>query len=92
MEIRWLEDFIALARTRNFSRAADDRNVTQPTLSRRIKLVEEEMGVTLIDRNTLPLSLTAAGKCFSPQRNRSPVFIMMLKAAVRIFLSNRVTG
>lgn len=64
MEIRWLEDFIALARTRNFSRAADDRNVTQPTLSRRIKLVEEEMGVTLIDRNTLPLSLTAAGEVF----------------------------
>lgn len=64
MEIRWLEDFIALARTRNFSRAADERNVTQPTLSRRIKLVEEEMGVTLIDRNTLPLSLTAAGEVF----------------------------
>ena len=64
MEVRWLDDFIALARTRHFSRAADERNVTQPTLSRRIKLLEEEMGTTLIDRNSLPLSLTAAGEVF----------------------------
>ncbi|OPX54466.1 DNA-binding transcriptional regulator, LysR family [Oceanospirillum multiglobuliferum] len=64
MEVRWLDDFIALARTRHFSRAADERNVTQPTLSRRIKLLEEEMGTTLIDRNSLPLSLTPAGEVF----------------------------
>ncbi len=64
MELRWLEDFIALARTRHFSRAAEEQNVTQPTLSRRIKLLEDEMGVTLIDRDTLPLSLTAAGEVF----------------------------
>ncbi|CAM3622599.1 HTH-type transcriptional regulator YjiE [Vibrio aerogenes CECT 7868] len=64
MEIRWLEDFIALARTRHFSRAADEQNVTQPTFSRRIKLLEEEMKVTLVDRNTLPLSLTAEGEVF----------------------------
>lgn len=64
MEVRWLDDYIALARTRHFSRAADERNVTQPTLSRRIKLLEEEMGTTLIDRNSLPLSLTAAGEVF----------------------------
>ncbi|TDO98862.1 LysR family transcriptional regulator [Marinomonas balearica] len=64
MEIRWLEDYIALAKTRHFSRAADEQNVTQPTFSRRIKLLEEEMKVTLIDRNTLPLSLTPAGEVF----------------------------
>lgn len=64
MEIRWLEDFIALARTRHFSRAADEQHVTQPTFSRRIKLLEEEMGVTLINRQTLPLSLTPSGEEF----------------------------
>ncbi|MBF8221636.1 LysR family transcriptional regulator [Halomonas sp. 328] len=64
MEIRWLEDFIALARTRHFSRAAEERNVTQPTFSRRIKLLEEEMGTTLVNRQTLPLSLTPAGEEF----------------------------
>ncbi|MBW6391859.1 LysR family transcriptional regulator [Billgrantia antri] len=64
MELRWLEDFIALARTRHFSRAAEQQNVTQPTFSRRIKLLEEEMGTTLINRQTLPLSLTPAGEEF----------------------------
>ncbi len=64
MEIRWLEDFRALARTRHFSRAADEQNITQPTFSRRIKLLEEEMGMMLVDRETLPLSLTPAGELF----------------------------
>ncbi|GHC26833.1 LysR family transcriptional regulator [Aidingimonas halophila] len=64
MELRWMEDFIALARTQHFSRAAEEQNVTQPTFSRRIKLLEEEMGTTLINRQTLPLTLTPAGAEF----------------------------
>ncbi|WP_088743856.1 LysR family transcriptional regulator [Cobetia sp. QF-1] len=64
MEIRWLEDFIVLAKTRHFSRAAEAQNVSQPTFSRRIKLLEEDMGTTLINRQTLPLSLTPAGDEF----------------------------
>jgi len=64
MEIRWLEDFKALARTRHFSRAAELQHVSQPTFSRRIKLLEEAMGATLINRQTLPLSLTPAGEVF----------------------------
>mgnify|MGYP000583099302 CR=1 FL=1 len=64
MELRWLDDFIALAHTQHFSRAAEAQNVTQPTFSRRIKLLEEEMGATLINRQTLPLSLTPAGEEF----------------------------
>ncbi|PWQ99722.1 LysR family transcriptional regulator [Leucothrix arctica] len=64
MELRWLEDFIALAEAQHFSRAAEERHITQPTFSRRIKLLEEIMEVTLIDRQTLPLSLTPAGELF----------------------------
>ncbi|MBE95941.1 LysR family transcriptional regulator [Marinobacter sp.] len=64
MEIRWLEDFMALARTRHFSRAAELQHVSQPTFSRRIKLLEEAMGATLINRQSLPLSLTPAGEAF----------------------------
>lgn len=64
MEIRWLEDFLALARTRHFSRAAEQQNISQPAFSRRIKMLEEEMGVVLVDRETLPLSLTPAGQVF----------------------------
>ncbi len=64
MEIRWLEDFMALARTRHFSRAAEQQHVSQPTFSRRIRLLEEAMGTTLVNRQTLPLSLTPAGEAF----------------------------
>ncbi|MGF2735479.1 LysR family transcriptional regulator [Marinobacter sp. DUT-1] len=64
MEVRWLEDFLALVRTRHFSRAAELQHVSQPTFSRRIKLLEEAMGSTLINRQTLPLSLTPAGEVF----------------------------
>ena len=64
MEVRWLEDFCALARTLHFSRAAEDRNITQPTFSRRIKLLEEEMGTMLINRETMPLTLTPSGELF----------------------------
>jgi DNA-binding transcriptional LysR family regulator len=55
---------MALARTRHFSRAAELQHVSQPTFSRRIKLLEEAMGATLINRQTLPLSLTPAGEVF----------------------------
>ena len=40
METKWLEDFLSLTRTKNVSRSADERFVTQPAFSRRIKSLE----------------------------------------------------
>jgi DNA-binding transcriptional LysR family regulator len=60
----WLSDFVELARTGNFSRAAEIRNVTQPAFSRRVKQLEEWAGVTLVDRGSHPVELTAAGRLF----------------------------
>jgi DNA-binding transcriptional LysR family regulator len=65
MDIKWLEDFLSLAQTRNFSRAAEDRCVTQSALSRRIQALEAWVGADLVDRSTYPLVLTPAGKLFS---------------------------
>ncbi|WP_278921102.1 LysR family transcriptional regulator [Pseudophaeobacter profundi] len=67
MDIAWLRDFEALVAQKNFSRAAEDRNVSQPAFSRRIRALEEEFGVKLINRQTLPLSLTPAGEVFLAQ-------------------------
>lgn len=64
MEAKWLEDFLALARTGSFSQSAVERNVTQPAFSRRIKALEEWVGVALIDRSTYPTRLTPAGERF----------------------------
>lgn len=44
MELKWLEDFTALANTLSFSRAAEVRNVTQSAFSRRIKQLEMWLG------------------------------------------------
>lgn len=66
VELKWLEDFVTLADTSSFSRAADLRNVTQPAFSRRIKQLESWLGATLISRATMPAELTPAGRNFLP--------------------------
>lgn len=66
MEIKWLEDFVALAETSSFSRAAGMRNVTQPAFSRRIRQLESWLGAMLISRSTMPAELTPAGRSFLP--------------------------
>lgn len=66
MEIKWLEDFVSLVDTSSFSRAAEQRNVTQPAFSRRIKQLETWLGTILISRATLPPELTPAGRQFLP--------------------------
>jgi DNA-binding transcriptional LysR family regulator len=62
MELVWLEDFNALADSGNFSRAAELRHVTQPAFSRRIRALENWVGVDLFERTTQGAALTEAGK------------------------------
>lgn len=64
MNLSWLDDFLALASTGNFSRAADERHMTQPAFGRRIRALEEWLGVVLFDRSTHPVALTETGVWF----------------------------
>ncbi len=64
MEGKWLEDFLSVARTGNFSRSATERHVTQSAFSRRIKSLEGWAGAALIDRSSYPTRLTPAGERF----------------------------
>ncbi|MFC0406798.1 LysR family transcriptional regulator [Roseomonas elaeocarpi] len=66
MELDWLEDFRALAETRNFSRAAEARHVSQPAFSRRIRALEDWVGTALFHRHPAGAELTAAGAHFRP--------------------------
>jgi DNA-binding transcriptional LysR family regulator len=66
VEVKWLEDFLALAGTLNFSKAAEERHVTQSAFSRRIRQLEAWVGTSLIDRATYPSRLTDAGHRFVP--------------------------
>lgn len=66
MEFIWLEDFLALAACGHFSRAAEQRNVSQPAFSRRVRMLEDWIGAPLFNRDTHRVELTVAGKAFQP--------------------------
>ena len=61
MEIRTLRYFLAVAREENVSRAAAQLHVTQPTLSKALKALEEELGKKLFIRHSFSISLTEEG-------------------------------
>lgn len=67
MELIWLEDYLTLAETLNFSRAAELRHVTQPAFSRRIRALEGWVGADLFARTTHGVALTPAGEHFHGQ-------------------------
>jgi DNA-binding transcriptional LysR family regulator len=60
-DLRRLQYFVAVARERNFTRAAEQLHIAQPALSRQVRLLEQELGVELLHRTTHEFELTAAG-------------------------------
>lgn len=65
MTIFQIECFLALSQSLNFRQTSEDLFISQPTLSRNIASLEQELGVQLLVRNTKTVELTAAGKRFS---------------------------
>ncbi|MFG1465326.1 LysR family transcriptional regulator [Xanthobacter sp. DSM 24535] len=66
MDTIWLEDFLALLDEGGFSHAARKRSVSQSAFSRRIRALEDWVGVPLIERTTHSLKLTPAGERLRP--------------------------
>lgn len=70
MEMQQLRYVVAVARTGNFSRAAQQCHVSQPSLSQQVQKLEEELGERLFDRRQREAKLTVAGQSFLPHALR----------------------
>ena len=66
MQIQQVAGFLEIARLRNLSRAAEALHLTQPALTARIRLLEEELGTPLFERTPRDMRLTQAGRAFLP--------------------------
>lgn len=90
MEIRTLRYFLAVAREENMTRAADILHVTQPTLSKALKTLEDELGKKLFTRHSFSIALTEEGVLL---RNRAEDLVSMADKIEQEFLSlDDITG
>jgi DNA-binding transcriptional LysR family regulator len=64
MELRHLRYFLAVGEASNFTKAAAQRRVAQPALSRQIRDLEDEIGAELLRRSQRGVTLTAEGRLF----------------------------
>ena len=90
MEIRTLRYFLAVAREENMTRAAELLHVTQPTLSKALKALEDELGKKLFTRHSFSIALTEEGVLL---RDRAEDLVTMADKIEREFLSlDDITG
>lgn len=83
MQVKWMEDFVALAQTRSFLRAAELRNVTPPAFGRRIQALEAWAGMPLVQRGESPLQLTPAGELFLETASQTVIGLEDARAELR---------
>ncbi len=90
MEIKSLRYFLAVAREENMTKAADILHVTQPTLSKTLKSLEEELGKKLFTRHSFSISLTDEGMLL---RDRAEDLIAMADRIEQEFITlDDITG
>ncbi len=70
MDIRDLQVFLAVSTRLNFTRAGEDVHLSQPSVSVRIRLLEEELGVKLFEQLGKRVALTEAGQLLVPYATR----------------------
>ncbi len=87
MEMHQVRYFVALSETLNFTRAAEHCNVTQPSLTRAIRLLEEELGGPLFNRERNQTHLTELGRAMEPHLREVLAQARSARARADSFLS-----
>lgn len=90
MELRVLRYFQAVVNELNISRAAEHLHVSQPTISRQLKDLEDELGVTLFTRNGRTIQLTRNGEYFAHQANQ--ILALTDKTVENMHREQAITG
>ncbi len=90
MELANVEAFIAVARLGGFTRAADALHLSQPALSRRIGLLEGDLGQPLFERGRKGAALTDAGRAFLPHAQAAVACLRDGAAAVQVLVQGDV--
>jgi len=88
VELRHLRDFVAVADELSFTRAAKKLHISQPSLTQQIKLLEQELGVRLLNRIKGRISITESGKGFLEDSRRVLALSEDSVRAVRHFNRN----
>jgi LysR family nitrogen assimilation transcriptional regulator len=82
MDLKQLRALLAIAETGSVTRAADMLHLVQPAITRQLKLLEEELGVSLFDRERQGMVLTPAGRRFHDSGRRALQELDSAKAAI----------
>lgn len=90
MEMQQIKYFLSLAQTLNFTRAAEDCNVSQPALTRAIQALEAELGGDLIRREGRRSHLTELGKRMAPLLQRCYDSAMTARDLARAVTKNEI--
>jgi len=85
MELRHLRYFVAVADELNFTRAAEKLHLAQPSLTRQIHNLEDELGVRLLNRTKNQVSLTEEGKSFLVDARRLVAMSLESMEAIQRF-------
>ena len=92
MEIRVLKYFLAVAREQSFSRAAETLFLSQPTLSRQLKDLEDELGKQLFIRGSKKVSLTDEGMILRKRAEEIVELVDKTEQEVRLTDEEDITG
>src|SRR5689334_10817492 len=91
MELSQLRAFVEIAKIGQLTRAAEKLHLSQPALSGQLKSLEESLGVSLFDRSSSGMALTAAGRALLAEAERIVDSVEQLQLAARQ-LQGRASG